>query len=129
MTSNTPFHRALSIVAASAIAVSCVSTPSTQATTGQEKTLADLISDGRNDEVKKRFSGSDSINQKDSKGQTLLHVAALKDNADMVQFLLDMKADTEIKNNSGETPLAAAVKADCLVASRQIGRASCRERV
>jgi len=124
MIKTTPFRKAFSIVAASAIAVSCVSTPtpSTQATPGQEINLADLINDGKNDEVKKRFSGSDSINQKDSKGQTLLHVAALKDNADMVQFLLDMKADTEIKNNSGETPLASAVKADCLVASRLLAK-------
>jgi hypothetical protein len=56
-----------------------------------KKTLIDLITAGKTAELKQRFTTSDSVNQKNAKGQSLLHIAALRNDADIVQFLLAMK--------------------------------------
>jgi ankyrin repeat protein len=104
------------------LAASCASTPA-KTESVQEETLMDLIAAGKTDEVKKRFSKSDSINQKNAQGQSLLHVAALRNDADMVQFLLAMGADIEAKDNAGETPMAAALGAGCIDAVKTLATA------
>ena len=88
-----------------------------------ERTLLDLISEGKTDEVKKRFSSSDAVNQKNSRGQSLLHIAALRNDAEMVQFLVAMKADLTIKDSAGDTAMAAAVSAGCLDSVRILAEA------
>ncbi len=104
------------------LSVSCASTngATTPATEGQGDSLFDLISAGRTDEVQRRFSNSASLNQKNSAGLSLLHLAALKNDTAMVELLLNMKADPEIKNNAGESPLSAAVTAGCYDAARTL---------
>ncbi len=106
------------------IFLSCVSNPTTpQPSPADGNSLATLVASGQSAEVKKRFTNAESVNQKDAQGQTLLHVAALQNNADMVQILLDLKADTRIKNNSGETAMAAAVNAGCYDAVKTLALA------
>ena len=128
MTKNVFFKPVFLLFAAGSIIVSsCVSAPATSSgestATATEKTLFDLIENGRTAEVKQRFSGTDSINQKNAKGQGLLHVAALKNNAPMIEFLLNLKADPEIRDSNGMTPLAVAVTADSLDAARTLAEA------
>jgi len=98
------------------ILTSCATTE--QTTTAGEESLLELIAAGRTDEVRRRFANSADLNQKNAAGQSLLHIAALKNDAQMVELLLSLKADPEIKNNAGETPMAAAVNAGCLDAVR-----------
>lgn len=96
------------------LAFSCASAPKAEPKQAvKEETLMDLISAGKMSEVKQRFSNSDQINQKNSQGQSLLHIAALRNDAEMVQFLLALGADTEIRDAAGDTPLSAAITADC----------------
>ena len=126
MTKLTHYHPILGLIAAALIlSVACESAPSpvkAAAPTGQES-LADLIAAGKTAEVRRRFTSSDAVNQKNAQGQSLLHIAALRNDAEMVRFLIDMKADTEVTDSAGLTPLAAAVKADCLDAARVLAEA------
>lgn len=116
----TPRLMAACMIAAIALLLaSCVSSGvTTQPSVKKEESLIDLISEGKTSEVKKRFTGSDTVNQKNSEGQSLLHIAAMKNDTEMVQLLLSMNADTEIKNSAGETPMAAAIGSGCYDALR-----------
>ena len=49
------------------------------------------------------------INAKDEDGNSLLHWAAEKDKSDIIEYLLKKKANVDIKNNKGVTPLHKAV--------------------
>jgi ankyrin repeat protein len=124
MTKHAHFHTLFGLVAASLLlAVACesmptpVNRPKPAAATGPQS-LADLIAAGKTAEVRQRFTSTDSVNQKNAQGQSLLHIAALKNDAEMTQFLIDMKADKEATDAEGQTPMQAAVKADCLDATR-----------
>ena len=88
-----------------------------------EETLMDLISAGKMSEVKQRFSNSDQINQKNAQGQSLLHIAALKNDAEMVQFLISLGADQDIRDKSGDTPLSASIAADCFASVKVLADA------
>jgi ankyrin repeat protein/uncharacterized caspase-like protein len=48
------------------------------------------------------------INEKDSDGDSLLHLAVREGNVDTLKFLISKGADVNIKNNYGETPLQIA---------------------
>jgi hypothetical protein len=85
-----------------------------------EESLADLIAAGRVSEVRSRFANSSALNQKDAAGQSLLHVAALKNDAEMVRLLIELKADPDIRDNVGDTPLSASIQAGCLDAARAL---------
>jgi len=119
--------RLLSIPLAAAVAClvlaasSCLSTPTAMpAPTPGEESLADLIAAGRVSEVRSRFANSSALNQKDAAGQSLLHVAALKNDAEMVRLLIELKADPDIRDNVGDTPLSASIQAGCLDAARAL---------
>lgn len=56
-------------------------------------------------------TGSADVNAKNTKtGNTPLHIATEKNNQQMIGFLLDRKANLNIQNNSGKTPLHKIVK-------------------
>lgn len=112
-------------VLTAAIFLSCESMPKTVAPDSQKKdeTLIDLISKGKTDELKKRLSGEESINQQNKQGQTLLHIAALNNDAELVEFLLTLKPDTEIQDKNGDTPFSAAVKEGCYDAAKTLSEA------
>ncbi len=125
MTKHAHFNPVFGLLAAAIIlCAACETTPAPTkavASTGPES-ISDLIAAGKTAEVRRRFTSSDSVNQKNAQGQSLLHIAALKNDAEMVQFLIDMKADTEVTDSSGKTPMAAAVGADCLDATRVLAQ-------
>lgn len=98
---------------------SCAGAPPAAEPSAPES-LVDLISAGKTADVKKRFTGSESVNQKNAQGQSLLHIAALRNDAEMVAFLLALKADPAITDSAGDTPMAAAVSALCLDAARSL---------
>lgn len=106
------------------IFTSCLSVPaSNEPKPVTEESLLSLIEQGKLSEVKQRFTNSNQINQKNAQGQSLLHIAALKDDTEMVQFLLAMKADLDARDNSGDTPLSAAINSDCLQTARLLAEA------
>ncbi|ULQ59519.1 ankyrin repeat domain-containing protein [Brucepastera parasyntrophica] len=110
----------LTIIIAVYAVSSCTTTPAPEKT---DSSLIDLISSGRSAEAKRRLTGSESVDQKNAQGQSLLHIAALRNDAEMVQFLLSMNASKETMDNEGDTPLAAAVDAGCLDAARVLAMA------
>ena len=110
-------------VLSAAVFLSCESMPEPVAPDSpdgqkKEETLIDLISSGKTGELKARLSAEESINQQNEQGQTLLHIAALNNDAELVEFLLTLNPDTEIKDNNGDTPLSAAVKDGCYDAAK-----------
>lgn len=110
--------RLIAIASSILVLTACVSAPATNkpsdAGKGLDSSLVELVREGKNAEVRSRLTNKESINQKDSAGQTLLHIAALQGNTELVELLIAMKADTEIRNNAGETPMAAAAGAGVL---------------
>lgn len=106
-----------------ALFLSCESTPKTTAPDdtlsrdGKEETLIDLLNNGKTDELKARLSSEESVNQQNEQGQTLLHIAALKNDASLVGFLLAFDPDTELTDSNGDTPLSAAVNNGCYAAA------------
>jgi len=65
----------------------------------KEKDIINLIETGQ------------SINQKDSKGQTLLHYSFIRNN-NLKEFLLKNGADANVKNLNGQSPLYFAKTVD-----------------
>ena len=88
--------------------------------TASNKTLVELLADGQVDELKDRLLNGDSINQVNDEGQTLLHIAALQNNGELITFLLAFDPDTEIKDKSGRTPFALAAENACWDAAKSL---------
>lgn len=78
----------------------------------KEETLIDLIKAGKDEELKERFNYS-AVNMKDEEGNSLLHVAVLKNNPVIVRFLISMEADIEAKDVFERTPLLAGLQNEC----------------
>ena len=93
---------------------------SCKSVTASNKTLVELLASGQIDELKDRLLNGDSINQVNEDGQTLLHIAALQDNGEIITFLLAFGPDTEIKDNSGRTALALAAENGCWSAGKAL---------
>lgn len=83
--------------------MSCKTTPAPK-----EETLIDLIKAGKSEELQERLNGS-AVNMRDEDGNTLLHIAAIKNDTVIVRLLINMDADLEAQNNTGATPLQAAL--------------------
>ena len=93
---------------------------SCKSVTASNKTLVELLASGEVDELKDRLLNGDSINQVNEEGQTLLHIAALQNNGEIITFLLAFGPDTEIKDNSGRTPFALAAENACWDAAKSL---------
>lgn len=124
-------HRNLAIIVAVATALTACNTvepasaPSTTdaapaATVPAGEDLLSLVAAGKTDQIRKRFSGTESVNQKNAQGQSLLHIAALRNDPDTVRVLLSLGADTAAVDNAGNTPLGAAIDAQCLDAAKAL---------
>lgn len=71
--------------------------------------LSYAISSGRRDIVGIMLDGKININQKDRKGQTLLHQVVAGDGT-LTDLILDKGADINVRNASGQTPLHLAAQ-------------------
>ena len=97
-------------LSASLLLVSCTSTPQ------QTSTIQELIKAGRYQEAKDLF-GTQDVNSVDGDGNTGLYIAAMMDEADLVNFLIVKGAKVELRNNDGDTPLLVAAKNNALNAA------------
>ena len=66
--------------------------------------------DGDLDRVKAAVSGGEDIDGRDSEWNTALHEACRKGHVDIVKYLLDNGANTELTNIFDRTPLYLACK-------------------
>jgi ankyrin repeat protein len=96
---------------------SCTTTKKTVKTVS-EPSVQQLIEAGKTDEVRNLFKTKYDINAADENGDTALHVAARKNDADIITYLITKGAGTELKNYNGDTPLHVAIKNDCFEAAR-----------
>lgn len=96
------------------ILTNCQSTPQ------KEVTLHELINEGRTQEAKDSFAAKYNVNDVDENGNTALHIAAAKNDADMVEFLIFKKADIDLKNLANQTPLHVAIDKGALDAARSL---------
>lgn len=103
----------LSVFAAGFFA-SCTSTKA------ESPSVQQLILENRYDEAKSLFSLKTDINARDKDGNTALHIAAQVNESDLVTFLIVKGADTEMKNDAGDTPLLVAVKHNSVDAARNL---------
>ena len=70
-----------------------------------DNSITDAVIGGDLGAVKRNLSKGADINQRNEKGETLLHIAAFFAYPEVVQFLLDKDLDPTIKNNEGKTAL------------------------
>jgi len=83
-----------------------------------------LILAGKSDEAQELFQAKIDVNNTDENGNTPLHAAAQVNDSDLVRFLILKGADTELKNNLGETPLHVAIKNKSVRSAEILGTAS-----
>lgn len=93
--------------------VGCLSTkktPEEPVIEPKSMTIQELILSGRSDEARSMFQSKTNINGTDEYGNTALHSAASVNDYELINFLIYMGANTEIKNMNGDTPLHIAIK-------------------
>uniref|UniRef100_A0A8C3GBN6 BRCA1 associated RING domain 1 n=1 Tax=Cyclopterus lumpus TaxID=8103 RepID=A0A8C3GBN6_CYCLU len=83
--------------------------PSVRASVGRQSPCSPVASVGR------PTSGSPAVTKRNHKGETLLHLAAIKGDVEAVKELLDQGADPNLKDNAGWTPLHEACNLGHLV--------------
>ncbi|MCR5387401.1 MAG: ankyrin repeat domain-containing protein [Treponema sp.] len=93
---------------------------SCETTKKEPETIQSLIRQGKFEEAKSFFTTKSDINEQDLDGNTVLHAAALMNDADLVTFLIIKGANTEIKNFESQTPLILAIDNDCFDSARSL---------
>lgn len=76
----------------------------------RELTAAELLKEGRVDEAKSKFQITTDINAVDEDGNTVLHLAAMIDDPDLVTFFIIKGANTTLQNHQGQTPIHLAIE-------------------
>ena len=82
-----------------------------------------MILSGETEEAKVFFQLKSDVNAIDKDGNTVLHAAAIIDDADLVTFFIHKGAHTALKNFSGDTPLHTAIKNKSIQAAKIIATA------
>ncbi|HOQ93119.1 MAG TPA: ankyrin repeat domain-containing protein [Treponemataceae bacterium] len=100
--------------------LSCVTKPKE---TNTKKTIQEMILSGETEEAKVFFQLKSDVNAIDNDGNTVLHAAAIIDDADLVTFFIHKGAHTALKNFSGDTPLHTAIKNKSIQAAKIIATA------
>jgi ankyrin repeat protein len=77
---------------------------------GKEPTAQELIKNGEIDKAKSLFQIRSDINEIDEDGNTVLHLAAMIDDADLVTYFIIKGADVHLRNRDGDSPLHVAIK-------------------
>lgn len=86
----------------------------------KENSPLDLMRRGKIDELKNSFSYQFDIDEADEDGNTILHMAALKDDGELCTFFMLKGADPDLKNKDSDTALHVAIKGNCLNAAKAI---------
>lgn len=81
-------------------------------TTEQKKTPQEMLREGLIESAKGEFTFSSDIHAVDNEGNTVLHVAAEIDNAELIDYFIARGADPDVKNSNGDTALLVAIKKD-----------------
>jgi ankyrin repeat protein len=76
---------------------------------GDEKTPADVALGRGREGIQALFSGK-GIRAKDASGNTILHYAARKGNAEIITLLLELGANKSVKNIAAESPADIALR-------------------
>ena len=97
----------------------CTSAPANSKLTPQQ-----LIRQNRIDEAKQEFAMPSDINAVDEDGNTVLHIAAQVDDADLITYFIFKGADPELKNLDGDTPLHVAIKRNSFNAAKALSAVS-----
>jgi len=100
-------YSAAVILAAGLVALSGCGSSKQKAETAE--TPHELYKANKKEQAKTFFMPLADINSVDDEGNTMLHLAAEKNDADMALFLLIKGADPLYKNNNGDTPLHVAI--------------------
>ena len=106
------------ILVAVAFLLGCKSTSANNQT--QKLTPQEMIKNNMITEAKNEFALSSDINAVDEDGNTVLHLAAKINDADLVTYFIVRGADPELKNYDSDTPLHVAIKNGCVDAARAI---------
>ena len=85
---------------------------------GKEPTAQELIKNGEIDKAKSLFQIRSDINEVDEDGNTVLHLAAMIDDADLVTYFIIKGADVHLRNRDGDTPLHVAINYKSLNAAK-----------
>ncbi|MCR5612421.1 ankyrin repeat domain-containing protein [Treponema sp.] len=86
----------------------------------EPQSIQALIRQGKTEEAKSFFMSKSDINSPDEDGNTVLHIASLMNDDDLVTFLIIKGADKEIKNYQSQTPLILAIENDCFDSVRAL---------
>ena len=90
------------------VLVSCETPPPPPAPPAKQ-TLLDLVENQDTDKVRDRFGLNEDVNSVNAQGQTALHIAAVKDLADIAAVLLARGAEVDKPDANGLTALHLAV--------------------
>lgn len=84
-------------------------TKQSQASIKAESTFLTSVKETKATELKKLFTKSANLNEKDSLGNTALMLAITNENKTLAKLLIDKKADLNLKNNEGQSALYIAL--------------------
>lgn len=79
-----------------------------------------LIKAGKIEQAKSKFQTPNDINSIDADGNTVLHMAAMINDADLITYFMIKGADPELKNNAGDTPLHVAIQYEAYDAAKTL---------
>ncbi len=89
----------------------------------KELTPQEMIKEGKVEEAKSKFQLTTDINALDEDGNSVLHLAALINDADLCLFFLIKGANPLLRNNDGDTPLHIAIQQDAFDAAKVLADA------
>ena len=76
----------------------------------KEPPLHSLIAENNYEELSSMFNMDINVDEKDSKGRTALHIAAIKGNEQVINRLLLYGANVDAQDNDGKTPTVLSIE-------------------